>query len=126
LMVDMYSSGPMAKAHVEPGESLLGTCPYFDGDGYQIALPKNWREDNFPRLKAHGGPLARVFDSKSGANILAKTPLILEPNIYFHDPHTVLPVGLNFAPMEIALLHLRFSSTLTRKIARVLDHRGHT
>jgi hypothetical protein len=126
LMVDMYSSGPMAKAHVEPGESLLGTCPFFDGDGYQIEFPKNWREDNFLRLIARGGPVVRVFGSKGRGNILAKTPLILEPNIYFHDPHTVLPVGLNFAPMEIALLHLRFSSTLIPKIARVLDHRGHT
>ena len=56
---------------------------------------------------------------------LAKTPLILEPNIYFHDPHSVLPVGLNFTPMEIALLHFRFSATVIQKIARVLDHRQH-
>ena len=123
LMVDMYSSGPMAEARVDPGGSLLDTCPFFDGDGYQIAPPKNWREESFPRLIAHGGPLRRVFGSNCGANILAKTPLILEPNIYFHDPHTVLPIGLNFTPMEIALLHLRFSAALTPKIARVLDHR---
>ena len=126
LMVDMYSRGPITKAHIEPGGSLLGTCPFFDGDGYQINLPNNWREDNFPRLNAQGGPLVRAFGSKDRGNILAKTPLILEPNIYFHDPHTVLPIGLNFAPMEIALLHLRFSSTLTQKIARIVDHRGHT
>jgi hypothetical protein len=126
LMVDMYSSGPIAGANVKPGGSLLDTCPFFDGDGYQIGLPENWREDNFPRLMARGGPVVRVFGSKDRGNVLAKTPLILEPNIYFHDPHTVLPVGLNFAPMEIALLHFRFSSTLIQKIARVLDHRGHS
>jgi hypothetical protein len=126
LMVDMYSKGPIAQAHVEPGGNLLDTCPFFDGDGYQIGLPENWREENFPRLIARGGPVVRVFGSKGRGNVLAKTPLILEPNIYFHDPHTVLPVGLNFAPIEIALLHLRFSSALIPKIARVMDHRGHS
>jgi hypothetical protein len=125
LMVDMYSKGPIARARVKPGGSLLDTCPFFDGDGYRIALPKNWREENFPRIRAHGGPLARVFGSKGGGGMSAKTPLVLEPNIYFHDPHTVLPVGLNFAPMEMVLLHLRFSAALHQKITRVLDHRGY-
>ena len=125
LMVDMYSRGPIANAHAGPGGSLLGTCPFFDGDGYKMGIPQDWRAENFPRIRAHGGPLARVFGSKGGGGMLAKTPLVLEPNIYFHDPHTVVPVGLNFTPMEIALLHLRFSSTLIPKIARVLDHRGY-
>jgi hypothetical protein len=57
--------------------------------------------------------------------MLAKTPLILEPGIYFYDPHTVLPVGLNFTSIEMALLPFRFTAALTQKIARVMAHRGH-
>jgi hypothetical protein len=125
LMVDMYGDGPLIKAHVEAGGSLLGTCPFFDGDGYKIGIPEDWRAENFPRIRAHGGPLARVFASKGGGGMSAKAPLILEPNVYFHDPHTVLPVGLNFTPMEIILLHFRFSAAIVPKIKRVLEHRSY-
>ena len=125
LMVDMYGNGPVAKAHIEPSRSLLETCPFFDGDGYEIMLPENWRADDCFKLDASGGPIQRVFGRKSKFGWLAKTPLILEPNIYFHNPHGVLPVGLNFTPMEIALLHFRFSASLIQKISRVLDYQQH-
>jgi hypothetical protein len=125
LMVDMYSSGPIAEARIEPARSLLETCPLFDGEGYEIKMPENWRADNFPRLDALGGPMRRVFGGRDRLGWLAKTPLILEPNIYFHNPHSVLPVGLNFTSIEIALLHFRFSATAIQKIARVLEHRQH-
>lgn len=125
LMVDMYSPGPVAKAHTEPSRSLLETCSFFDGDGYEIVLPENWREDDFLKLAACGGPMHRLFGKTSKWGWLAKTPLILEPNIYFHDPHSVLPVALNFTPMEIALLHFRFSASLIQKVSRVLDYRQH-
>jgi hypothetical protein len=126
MMVDMYGPGPVAEAQVKPGGSLLDACPLFDGDGYKAGFPRNWREDNFPRLNTWGGARERIFGRKNGIGMLAKTPLILEPNIYFYDPHTVLPVGLNFTTMEIALLHFRFSAALMGKIARVFEHRGHT
>jgi Glycosyl transferase family 2 len=125
LMVDMYSKGPISEARIEPSRGFLETCPLFDGEGYKIVMPENWRADNFPKLDALGGPMRRVFGGKDKLGWLAKTPLILEPNIYFHSPHSVLPVGLNFTPMEIALLHFRFSATVIQKIARVLDHRQH-
>ncbi len=124
LMVDMYSGGPVAEAHVKPIGSLLEACPFFDGDGYRVMLPENWREDSWPRMNATGGPVERVF-GRERFGWLAKTPLILEPNIYFQDPHTVLPIGLNFTPMEMVLLHFRFSAALAQKVARVLEHRGH-
>ena len=126
LMVDMYGRGPVSEARMRPGECLLDACPLFDGDGYRVAFPGNWRAENFPRLNTWGGPYERIFGRKNGIGMLAKTPLILEPGIYFHDPHTVLPVGLNFTVMEMALLHFRFSAALTGKIARILEHRGHT
>jgi hypothetical protein len=126
LMVDMYSDGPLVEARIEPGASILGTCPYFDGGGYQIKLPENWREEDFPRLSAYGGPVSRIFGRKGKHGWMAKTPLILEPNIYFNDPHTVLPFGLNLSPVEIALLHFRFSATVSQKIDRVLTSRQYS
>lgn len=125
LMVDMYGGGSIAKAHVEPTRSLLEVCPFFDGDGYHIALPENWRENDFPRLNVHGGPVERVFGKKDRLGWSAKTPLILEPNIYFHDPHTVFPIGLNFMPFDIALLHFRLTALLKQKITRIMDRRSH-
>ena len=126
LMVDMYSNGPIAEARIDPSQSLLETCPLFDGDGYEIRLPENWRADDFFKLAARGGPMHRLFGMPTKLGWLAKTPLILEPSIFFHDPHSVLPVGLNFTPMEIALLHFRFSATLIQKIPRVLENRQHS
>jgi hypothetical protein len=126
LMVDMYSKGPIAEAHINPSRSLLETCPFFDGDGYEIRLPENWRAEDFFRLAARGGPIHRVFGMTGKLGWMAKTPLILEPGIYFQDPHSVLPVGLNFTPMEMALLHFRFSASLIQKISRVLEHRQHS
>ena len=126
LMVDMYGGGPVVTTHIKPAGSLLGTCPYFDGDGYQIKIPENWRENDFPRLDAHGGPVERIFGKRGGPGWLAKTPLILEPNIYFLGPHTVLPVGLNLLPTEMALLHFRFSAHLIRKIGRIMKRRDHS
>ena len=125
VMVDMYGPGPIAKAKPARGGNLLKACPLFDGEGYRIARPNNWREEQFFRLRIQGGPLARVF-AKAEHGLLAKTPLILEPNIYFLDPHSVLPVGLNMMAPDIALLHFRFTAHLAQKIASVLEHRGHS
>jgi hypothetical protein len=122
LMVDMYGEGPIVGTHIGSTRSLLEACPLFDGDGYEITPPESSRAHDFFKQIAHGGPMFRIFGKKSS---LAKTPLILEPNIYFHDSHTVLPAGLNFTPMEIALLHFRFSASLVSKVSRVLDHRQH-
>jgi hypothetical protein len=122
LMVDMYGDGPIVETHIGSARSLLETCPLFDGDGYEITAPEDSRAHDIFKQRAHGGPMFRIFGKMSS---LAKTPLILEPNIYFHDSHTVLPTGLNFTPMEVALLHFRFSATLVSKVTRVLEHRQH-
>jgi hypothetical protein len=125
VMVDMYGPGPVAKAKPARDGNLLKASPLFDGDGYRVIPPASWREEKFPRLRIQGGPLARVF-AKAEHGLLAKTPLVLEPNIYFLDPHTVLPVGLNMAAPGMALLHFRFTAQLPQKIAAVLAQRSHT
>ena len=90
LMVDMYGEGPIADTHVGSTRSLLEACPLFDGDGYEIMPPENSRAHDFFKQIAHGGPMHRIFGKKSS---LAKTPLILEPNIYFMIPTRCSPLA---------------------------------
>ncbi len=120
VMVDMYGRDAIANTRVAGSRRLLDACPYFDGDGYRIAMPADWRTSHFPRLDVRGGPLRRVFGS-DGPGWLAKTPLILEPDIVFNDPHTVLPPILNFDLPTIALLHFRLTDLLAQRLARVSD-----
>jgi hypothetical protein len=124
LMVDMYSDGPLVDARVSASRDMLEICPFVDGDGYSISAPANWRVERFPRLDVRGGPMSRLYGSP-GRGWLAKTPLILEPGILFSDPHTVIPVCMNFAVPTIALLHFKFTELLTRRIAG-LPARGYT
>jgi len=126
IMLDMYGPGPILATHVAPGESLIEACPLFDGDGYTIEEPADWRAENFPRLNIRGGPEMRAVRGRSVHGWLAKNPLILGPGILFRDPHTVLPAPLNFMRPQLALLHLRWFDHFARKIERVRRWREHT
>jgi hypothetical protein len=121
LMVDMYGREPVARAPsaAMPDELLLA-YPYFDGEGYSISSPSNWRLDDFPRQDARGGPVQRILGGE-GKGWLAKTPLILQSGIFYFDPHTVLPVALNFSPMTMALLHFRLTRSLAGRIGRLAE-----
>lgn len=124
LMVDMYCGGPLKDApHARSVSDLVAAFPYFDGDGYSITRPSDWRSESFPRQVVNGGPTKRLYDQQ-GYGWLAKTPLLLEPGIRYLDPHTVLPVGLNFNPIRIALLHFRFTGALADKI-KLVEQRGY-
>lgn len=125
VMVDMYGEGPMAAARLEPEKTLLDICSCFDGDGYAVALPADWRAEEFPRLNARGGPMMRLF-GEDRQGWLAKTPLILEPGITFRDPHTVGPMGLNLTLPHLALLHFRFPASIADRIRRVSERRMHS
>jgi hypothetical protein len=125
LMVDMYGEGPMAGAKPGPDGTLFDVCPCFDGDGYEIALPADWRAEDFPRLNARGGPMMRLF-GEDRLGWLAKTPLLLEPGIAYRDPHTASPITLNLALPHIALLHFRFLASIADKIRRVAERRMHS
>jgi hypothetical protein len=125
LMVDMYGAGAIAAARLSPEKSLVEICPCFDGDGYAIAVPADWRAGNFPRLDARGGPMMRLFGEEA-PGWMAKTPLVLEPGILYHDPHTIHPVALNLALPHIALLHFRFLGSVADKIRRVAERRMHS
>lgn len=124
VMIDMYDLGPLSKA-IGPHESinLLKDFSHFDGTGYSRIKEHNWRKNNFPRQIIDGGPSKRVAGGSRFA-WLAKTPLILEPGVFFLDPHTVIPVSLNFNKVLIGLLHFRFNGDLLKKtkIAKKLGH----
>jgi hypothetical protein len=125
IMVDMYGAGPIVHAQIAPGKSLLEVCPLFDGDGYRISLPDDWRKEMFPRLNVRGGPIMRLF-GEDRLGWMGKAPLILEPDIFFRDPHCVSPAGLNFAAPRIGLLHFRFLASVVEKIARVAERDMHS
>ena len=125
IMIDMYESGALAKARrISESQDLFGDFSYFDGDGYTRLRIHNWRQNFFPRQIIDGGPSKRIFQDQ-GHEWLAKTPFILEPGIIYLDPHTVLPIGLNFNPPLIALMHFRLNGDLTDKI-RMVDSTGYT
>lgn len=125
IMVDMYGEGPIGAARLRPDRTLFDICPCFDGDGYAIALPADWRAEDFPRLNIRGGPMMRLF-GEDRLGWLAKTPLLLEPGIFYRDPHTTAPMALNLALPHIALLHFRFLASIGDKIRRVAERRMHS
>jgi hypothetical protein len=119
IMVDMYAARPFRSTRsADESGSLLEDFPCFDGNGYTNTNHHNWRANSFPRQIIDGGPTRRLYGSR-GPGWLAKTPLLLEPGIIYLDPHTVLPVALNFTAVGIALLHFRFTGDLLEKIATV-------
>lgn len=121
ILIDMYSPGPVLQTRVEAHRSLLETFPQFDGEGYLVSMPKDWRAQGFPQMNIRGGPLRRVMNDLQALGWLAKAPLILESDIYFGNPHSVNPVELNFAAPHTALLHFRLSGELPAKAIRVAD-----
>jgi len=123
-MLDMYGPGPVLETHAGADGDLLAACPLFDGEGYTIEPPADWRADNFPRLNIRGGPEMRAIRPRPEFGWLAKTALVLEPGILYRDPHTVYPFEPNFDEPGMALLHFRFFSAIVPKLARFRERRA--
>jgi len=112
IMLDMYGPGPVLTCHPGQDGDLLTACPLFDGNGYTIEPPADWRQERFPRLNIRGGPEMRAIRPRPAFGWLAKIALVLEPGILYRDPHTVYPFELNFDAPRMALLHFRFCSAI--------------
>lgn len=124
IMLDMYGPGPVLTSHPGQDGDLLTACPLFDGNGYTIEPPADWRQERFPRLNIRGGPEMRAIRPRPAFGWLAKIALVLEPGILYRDPHTVYPFELNFDAPRMALLHFRFCSAIAAKLTRVRDRRA--
>jgi hypothetical protein len=124
IMVDMYGPGPVLKTAAGPQDDLHASMPLFDGVGYVVSLPADWRATGYPRPQIWGGPEMRL-NGEEERGWLSKTPLVLEPGIRFRDPHGVVPVGLNLVAPRIALLHFRFCAEVLGKIARIAARGSH-
>lgn len=124
IMLDMYGAGPVLTSRPAGDGDLLAACPLFDGDGYTIERPADWRRDRFPRLNIRGGPEMRAIRPRPEFGWLAKTALVLQPGIVYRDPHTVYPFELNFDEPRMALLHFRFCSAIALKLSRVRERRA--
>jgi hypothetical protein len=123
IMLDLYGPGPVLETRAAEDGDLLAACPLFDGDGYTIEEPADWRADSFPRLNIRGGPEMRAIRPRPAFGWLAKTALVLEPGILYRDPHTVHPFELNLDMPRMALLHFRFFSQIAMKLARIRERR---
>jgi len=125
IMIDMYPETSLRETDLGAGRSPLDLCPFFDGDGYRIQTPADWRTQRFPRMDIRGGPMRRIVEGPDLLGWRAKTPLILEPRILLRDPHCVYPVGLNFSTPHLAILHFRFLG-VAQKIDRVRMEQQHS
>lgn len=104
-MLDMYAEQPISQTDYESGQSLLETCPYFDGKGYVTAPAANGKP-----VLSRGGPRHRLFwenkDRKFPSPYLTKIPFVR-----WSDGHTLTASThiLNKAvPSQITGLLLHF------------------
>jgi hypothetical protein len=123
IMLDMYGPGPILTTRPGADGDLLAACPMFDGEGYTVECPADWRGARFPRLNIRGGPEMRVIRPRPDFGWLAKSALVLAGGIVYREPHTVYPFELNFDVPRLALLHFRYFDHIATKLARLREHR---
>jgi hypothetical protein len=126
-MIDMYGTGPIGETRPTSDRKLSETCPLFDGEGYKLLKPGDWRRQNSPRFSLKGGPFDRIFNKNQVRHNQwqVKTPLILQPGLKYWDPHTVFPLALSLAYPESALLHFKFFASLPTKAANFVAEKQH-
>ncbi len=106
-MLDMYPKGPIANVGYQPGDSLLETCPWFDGTGYS-------RHSIAPGLEVihRGGPRKRLFwDGRQidyPSPVLYKIPLVRWQADFSLTASTHVLKGAKLAKVTGLLLHFKF------------------
>jgi hypothetical protein len=107
ILLDMYSDKAIDKTTYRCGDSLLETCPYFDGGPYKIL-----RSPVFPYLELSGGPRARVFwDANTGffSPTASKVPLVKwAPGCRYVSAQHYMEGPLSLSNLTGALLHFKF------------------
>jgi hypothetical protein len=130
LMLDMYSDRKIKDNICGIGEDPAAICPFFDATGYVTFYdPMN------ETFAIKGGVRGRVYfsDNLWKGPALNKTPLVLwQPRyVFLKCAHELWPVSVNGgAPApgvpHGALLHFKFLSDLTEKLATETVRRQHT
>jgi hypothetical protein len=79
-MVDMYADAPLDQISFQPGQSMLATFPYFDGDSYRLVRPrlKHLLLYPTPPLEMHGGARERLFYDFSVESLTGLRRLIVK------------------------------------------------
>jgi hypothetical protein len=130
LMLDMYSDRKIKDNICAIGEDPALICPFFDETGYVTYYdPMN------ETFAIKGGVRGRLYfsDDLWKGPALNKTPLVLWQRHYafLRSAHELWPVSVNGgAPLpgvpHGALLHFKFLSDLTEKLAAETIRRQHT
>lgn len=131
MLLDMYPKGPIDAVPYREGQNPFEIASWFDAGNYTIE--RNWY---FQNLWIQGGPRARMFFSKTpeAAPSLNKIPLVKWERdfVFASSTHMLLPRGLNMVYDEWGgekasgcLLHAKFLSPLTAKVAEEMKRREH-
>lgn len=131
MVVDMYPKGPIGAEPYREGANPFEIATYFDSGNYMIS-----RNPTFGNLWIQGGPRARTMfaDRPREAPSLNKIPLVKWHWSYcfVSSTHMLLPRGLNLVYDEWGgekasgcLLHAKFLSPFTAKVAEELERREH-
>ena len=124
-MLDMYSDRPIGETNYTAGTSLIETCPYFDGGGYQLSGPANV----FPGLPVRGGARHRLFwatyDRTYPSPVLTKVPLIKWQSSFSLEASTHNLAGANIASTTGMLLHFKLLQDFADNAARETARKEH-
>ncbi len=131
MLLDMYPKGPIDAEPYREGQDPFEIACWFDSGNYMIS-----KNSEFHNLWIQGGPRARMFFANKplAAPSLNKIPLVKwEKGFAFaSSTHMILPRGLNTVYDEWGgekasgcLLHAKFLSPLTAKVAEELERREH-
>lgn len=131
MLLDMYPKGPIdAKPYIE-GQNPFDQACWFDAGNYMISQNPDYRN-----LWIQGGPRVRMFFAEDPyrSPSLNKIPLVkwARGHVYASSTHMLLPRGLNQVYDTIGgemvsgcLLHAKFLSPLTAKVAEELRREQH-
>lgn len=131
MLIDMYSSTPIADTAYQPGDNPFDTLNYFDSGNY--VYEQNHKYSN---LWIQGGPRQRVFfhGQPELGPALNKIPLVRWSRgmVYISSTHTILPRGLNRVydmwggeKASGCLLHAKFLSIFADKAEEELARGQH-
>jgi len=131
MLLDMYPRGTIDAEPYREGQDPFEIAAWFDPANYMIS-----KNPKYGNLWIQGGPRARTFfpDAPEHAPSLNKIPLVRwQPGyVYVQSTHMLLPRGLNLVYDDVGgektsgcLLHAKFLSPLTDKVAEELTRREH-